>query len=193
MIFGNNFRCIIDKIDNSSINLMADFGYLIFYVPSRFCYLVILELGFVRLEVGRNYFVRVEHDADLVRFVAEFSVENNIEVGSFTAVGALKSAKLGFYEQKKHNYLEVEQPFPCEIASCVGNISLKNDEVFVHAHVVLADEKGRIKAGHLLEGKVFAAEVHFAELLGERLERDHDKVTGLSLWKLKTRLNDMPK
>jgi predicted DNA-binding protein with PD1-like motif len=152
--------------------------------------LVILVLGFVKLDVGRNYFVRVEHNADLLKFVAEFSTENNIEAGSFTAVGALKSAKLGFYEQKKHNYLEVEEPFPCEIASCVGNISLKNDEVFVHAHVVLADEKGRIKAGHLLEGKVFAAEVHLAEFLGEKLEREHDEVTGLSLWKLKTRLND---
>jgi predicted DNA-binding protein with PD1-like motif len=146
-----------------------------------------LELVFVKLDVRRNYFVRVEHDADLVKYVAEFSAENNIELGSFTAIGALKSAKLGFYDQKKHEYLEVEQPFPCEIASCVGNISLKNGEVFVHAHVVLADGEGGIKAGHLLEGKVFAAEVHIAELLGEKLERDHDKVTGLSLWKLKTR------
>jgi predicted DNA-binding protein with PD1-like motif len=147
---------------------------------------VSLKLGFVKLDVGRNYFVRVEHNADLVKFVTEFSTENNIEVGSFMAVGALMSAKLGFYDQKKHEYLEVEQPFPCEIASCIGNISLKNGEVFVHAHVVLADKEEGIKAGHLLEGKVFAAEVHIAELLGEKLERDHDKVTGLSLWKLKT-------
>ena len=145
------------------------------------------------MDAGRNYFVRVEHDADLVKFVAEFSTENNIEVGSFTAVGALKSAKLGFYDQKKHEYLEVEQRFPCEIASCVGNISLKNGEVFVHAHLVLADEKGGIRAGHLLEGKVFAAEIHIAELLGVKLERDHDEVTGLFLWQLKTGLSDMPK
>jgi predicted DNA-binding protein with PD1-like motif len=145
-----------------------------------------LKLGSVELDLGRNYFVRVEHDADLAKFVTEFSTENNIKLGSFTAVGALKSAKIGFYDQKKHEYLEVKQPFPCEIASCVGNISLKNCEVFVHAHVVLADEKGGVRAGHLLEGKVFAAEVHIAELLGEKLERDHDKVTGLSLWKLKT-------
>lgn len=142
-----------------------------------------LKLGFVKLDVGGNYFVKVEHDADLVKFVTEFSTENNIEVGSFTAVGALKSAKLGFYDQKKHEYLEVKQPFPCEIASCIGNISLKNGEVFVHAHVVLADEKGGIRAGHLLEEKVFAAEVHIAEFLGE-LERDYDKVTGLSMWKI---------
>lgn len=143
------------------------------------------------MDVGRNYFVRVKHDADLMKFVTEFSTQNNIEAGSFTAVGALKSAKLGFYDQKKHEYLEVEQPFPCEIASCVGNISLKNGEIFVHAHVVLADEKGGIRAGHLLEGKVFAAEIHLAELLGEKLERDHDEVTGLSLWKLKTGLSDI--
>jgi predicted DNA-binding protein with PD1-like motif len=48
---------------------------------------------------------------------------------------------------------------------------------------VLADEAGNIKAGHLLEGVVFAAEVHLRRLEGPKLERKHDEVTGLSLWK----------
>jgi predicted DNA-binding protein with PD1-like motif len=34
----------------------------------------------------------------------------------------------------------------------------------------------------LLEGVVFAAEVHVCELRGAKLERKYDKVTGLSLW-----------
>jgi predicted DNA-binding protein with PD1-like motif len=69
-----------------------------------------------------------------------------------------------------------------EIASCVGNISMKDGIPFVHAHAVLADQNGNIKAGHLLEGKVFAAEVHLTELIGSKLVRKNDPVTGLSLW-----------
>jgi predicted DNA-binding protein with PD1-like motif len=71
---------------------------------------------------------------------------------------------------------------PQEIATCVGNISMKEGEPFVHAHAVLADRNGNAKGGHLLEGKVFAAEVHLFELVGEKIVRRNDGVTGLSLW-----------
>jgi len=59
---------------------------------------------------------------------------------------------------------------------------LKGGEPFVHVHVVLSDEKGNTKAGHLLEGIVFAAEVHLSQLEGPKLERKYDEVTELMLW-----------
>jgi predicted DNA-binding protein with PD1-like motif len=96
----------------------------------------------------------------------------------------LKCAKLGFYDQENHEYLETLLLAPQEIATCVGNISIKDGKSFVHAHVVLADHNGNTKAGLLLEGKVFATEVHLTELLGENLERKNDPVTGLSLWNI---------
>jgi hypothetical protein len=68
------------------------------------------------------------------------------------------------------------------MVSCVGNVSLSDGKPFVHAHVVLADERGSTKAGHLVEGIVFAAEVHLRRLEGLKLERKYDKATGLWLW-----------
>ena len=128
--------------------------------------------------------LRVEHDSDLIGFVTEFAKKNSIALASFTAIGALKSAKLGFYEQQKHEYLETELKVSLEIASCVGNVSLKDGEPFVHAHAVLADQNENVRAGHLLGGRVFAAEIHLTELLGEAVVRKPDAVTGLSLWDL---------
>jgi predicted DNA-binding protein with PD1-like motif len=96
----------------------------------------------------------------------------------------LKNAKVGFYDQKKHEYSETLLLTPQEIASCIGNVSIKDGKAFVHAHAVLADQNDNVKAGHLLEGKVFAAEIHLTELVGEKLERKHDPVTGLSLWEI---------
>jgi len=126
--------------------------------------------------------VRVKHDSEMINFVTEFAEKNAIMTATFTAIGALKCAKLGFYDQEKHEYLETLLSAPQEIASCVGNISLKEGKPFVHAHAVLADRKGNTKAGHLLEGKVFAAEVHLTELVGAKIVRKNDAVTGLSLW-----------
>jgi len=139
-------------------------------------------MSFRKLDVGRIFLVRAKHDSEIISFVTELAKKNAIMTATFTAIGALKYAKLGFYDQGKHEYLETLLLAPQEIASCLGNISIKEGEPFVHAHAVLADQKGNTKAGHLLEGKVFAAEVQLTELIGEKLTRKNDAVTGLSLW-----------
>jgi len=141
-------------------------------------------MSFRKLCVGQIFIVRVKYDSEIIKFVTELAKNNEMMAATFTAIGALKNAKLGFYDQEKHEYLETLLLAPQEIASCVGNISIRDDEPFVHAHAVLADHDGNTKAGHLLEGKVFAAEVHVTELLGEKLVRKNDAVTGLFLWDL---------
>ena len=131
-------------------------------------------MSFRKLDVGRIFLVRAKHDSEIVKFVTELAKENAIMTATFTAIGALKCAKLGFYDQEKHEYLEIPLLTAQEIASCVGNISIKEGEPFVHAHAVLADQNGKTKAGHLLEGKVYAAEIHLTELIGEKLVRKND-------------------
>jgi predicted DNA-binding protein with PD1-like motif len=128
--------------------------------------------------------VRVKHDSDFIQFIEELVGKEKIITASFTAVGALKWATIGFYDQEKNEYQKIKLDSPSEIACCIGNISLKDKKPFVHAHAVLADSNGNTKAGHLLEGKVFAAEIHLYELNGSELERKYDKITGLSLWEM---------
>ncbi len=135
-----------------------------------------------KLDIGRNFIVRAKHDSDIIIFLNNVAKKHGITTATFTVIGALKSAKLGFYDQDKHEYLENLLLTPQEIATCVGNISTKEGEPFVHAHAVLADRNGNTKGGHLLEGKVFAAEVYLFELIGEIIVRRNDAVTGLSLW-----------
>ena len=141
-------------------------------------------MGLFEYSANKELIVRLKHDADLVQSMTELVRSKGIEAGSFTAIGALKRARLGYYDQKNHEYRELKIDLPHEMASCVGNVSLKDGEPFIHAHVVLADETGNTKAGHLFEGIVFAAEVHLRQLEGPRLERKYDEVTGLSLWNM---------
>lgn len=140
---------------------------------------------YTKLNQIRDFLVRVEHNSELIQFITDLAKKEKIIVATFTAIGALKRAKLGFYNQVKKEYQEIKLDSPYEIACCIGNISIKEGNPFVHAHAVLADKNGNTKAGHLLEGKVFAAEVSLRELKGARLERKHDAITGLSLWEIK--------
>lgn len=128
--------------------------------------------------------IRVKHDSDLVRYITELAKKEGITAASFTAIGALKRAKLGYYDQRKHEYSTIAIRTPHEIASCIGNISFKDGQPFVHAHAVLADEEGNTKAGHLFEGIVFASEVHLSILKDVKLERKYDGETKLSLWSI---------
>ncbi|MFO7773873.1 MAG: PPC domain-containing DNA-binding protein [Dehalococcoidia bacterium] len=139
-------------------------------------------MGPFEYKADKELIVRLKHGADLIQSITELARNNGIETGSFTAIGALKRASLGYYDQRGHEYRKIRIDSPYELASCVGNVSLKGGEPFVHAHVVLSDEKGTTRAGHLLEGTVFAAEVHLRRLQGPRLERKYDEVTELMLW-----------
>ena len=138
--------------------------------------------GLFEYDASKELIVRLKHNSDMVQSIAEIARSKGIKAGNFTAIGALKRAELGYYDQRNHEYRKIRIDSPYELASCMGNVSLKGGEPFVHAHVILSDEKGNTRAGHLLEGIVFAAEVHLNQLAGPKLERKYDEATGLSLW-----------
>jgi predicted DNA-binding protein with PD1-like motif len=134
-------------------------------------------------ETGKVVMAGLPHDSDLLGAIADLARENNIEVGTIIAIGAVKNARIGYYDQSAREYREQDIEEPMEISSCLGNISLKDGEIFVHAHINLADREGRVMGGHLCVGTiVFAAECRITELKGESLERSYDDITGLSLW-----------
>lgn len=69
------------------------------------------------------------------------------------------------------------------IVSCQGNVSLMDDEIVIHAHIMLADHQGNTYGGHLMPGAmIFAAEYYVSELVDGVLTRKHDPLTGLKLW-----------
>ena len=139
----------------------------------------------VQPEKGRIFVGRLECGDDLLGALTGFCKKESIKLGIFNVIGAVRSAKLGYYDQKEKKYTGcVELKKKLEIASCMGNISLKDDEIMVHAHIVLADFDGKAFGGHLMPGtEVFAAEFFIQEFAGSELKRGKDEVTGLPLWK----------
>ena len=122
---------------------------------------------------------------DLLKALTDICNQENIRLGEFSLVGALKGVFMGYYLQAEQKYVTcVELKDTLEIASCIGNVSLKEGEIFVHVHIVVADHNGVCYGGHLMEGsEVFAAEYVVRELTGIDLNRVLDDETGLSLWK----------
>jgi hypothetical protein len=100
-----------------------------------------------------------------------------------TVIGAVRRARYAYYEQDDHRYLELESDTHHEIVGFVGNVSLRDDRPFLHAHATFADAAGATVGGHLLRGtEVFAAEIMIREIVGVTLVRNPDEATGLALW-----------
>ena len=127
---------------------------------------------------------RLPHGQDLIKSIEAFCGETAVAMATFSAIGAVTSVTMGAYDQKQQVYVTYTKEAPLEIVSCTGNISLKNGNPVVHAHILLADMHGKTIGGHLFsETIIYAGEIDLLELAGKPLERAYDTTTGLMLWK----------
>ena len=142
-----------------------------------------MPAGFTEAHAGRAFVGRLETGSDLVVEIERFCAEQGVMAAQVTVVGAVRRARYAYYEQDDHRYRELESDTHHEITGFVGNVSLRDDRPFLHAHATFADADGSTVGGHLLRGiEVFAAEVMIRELGGVNLVRQPDDATGLALW-----------
>jgi hypothetical protein len=125
----------------------------------------------------------LEYGSDLTEGIVSFCKSKKIVSGSVFFVGAVQNAVIGYYSQSGKKYKKIAVNKKMEIVSGIGNISMKEGRLFLHAHVALADSKGRVIGGHLFSPPpVFACEVTVSPD-GPARTRQFDKKTGLFLWK----------
>ena len=128
---------------------------------------------------------RLSRGDDLLEEMSNMCLRENIQLGWIEALGAVKRARLAFYNQETHAYDFFTIDRSLEITKLVGNVSLKDGHPFIHAHITLADRAGNAYGGHLAPGTVvFACEFRLEVFDGPGIKREFDEATGLSLWKL---------
>ncbi len=137
---------------------------------------------------GQNFYMgSLSHGADLLDELTDFCVKNSINTGWINVIGAVSSYTVGYYNQEAKKYQDIkssEKETGYEIASCSGNVSVKDNNPFVHLHAVYTDSQGNAFGGHVMKGtKIFAAEFVISAFEGKGFVRSHDEQTGLFLWK----------
>lgn len=133
----------------------------------------------IEANLGKIVFARLFEGEELLETINLSAKQSGVNAGVFSLIGTLKNAKVGFYREGKHHTISVEGPL--EIVSCTGNISLKENKPFSHAHICVSDEKGEVKGGHVMPGCVVGV---FGELVligaqNAHLHRKLDKKTNL--------------
>lgn len=142
-----------------------------------------MSTRFWEATAGRAFAGRLATGSDLVEEIEHFCAEQSITAAQVTVIGAVRRARYAYYEQSDQRYSELGTDAHHEITGFVGNVSMRDDRPFLHAHATFADASGAVVGGHLLPGiEVFAAEVMIRELGGVSLIRMPDEQTGLALW-----------
>lgn len=136
----------------------------------------------VNKPVQKQLILRLDEGDDVYLSLTQLVQELNIRCASFNAIGALKIAKVGFWENGDYEWKTGEDLW--EVTALVGNVSLKEGKPFIHCHGTFSFHDGSILAGHVAEGCIVFPTLEVSMLVSEaRLEREFDHKT--KLWLLK--------
>ena len=139
----------------------------------------------VNVKPGRIIVGRLKKGDDLLDALQRICSDQEIRLGDIRALGAVKSARIGYYDQDRREYFFVDLAKHLELLALTGNVSIRDGKPFIHAHATFADSKGEAFGGHVAEGtEVFACEFSIREYLSDTaFERAMDDETGLFLWR----------
>ncbi len=129
----------------------------------------------------QTYAVIFDEGDEFSEGMLAFAKEHNLTAAHFTAIGAFKDARLGWFNPGTNEYEENPIDEQVEVLSLVGNVAEHEGRPKIHAHVVLGKRDASACGGHLLEAHVRPTlEVTVMES-PTHLHRIHDEKTGLAL------------
>ena len=135
------------------------------------------------MTVSQTLMGRLSRGDDLLDGLTGVARDRGVRLGRVAALGAVEHARVGFYDQQARVYRHLDLERELEILALVGNVSIRDGESMIHAHVTLGDARGHAFGGHLVSGtRVFACEFTMDCFEGEDLIRGLDPATGLPLW-----------
>lgn len=118
---------------------------------------------------------------EVMSTLQRFAKDHNLSASRFSAIGALESAVLGYFNWERKDYDRIPVGEQVEVLSLNGDVALDGNEPKVHAHAVLGRRDGSCVGGHVLEAKVRPTlEVILVESPGY-LNKTCDSESGLAL------------
>jgi len=105
-------------------------------------------------KVTDTYILRLDNGEDIISSIKLFCEQNGITAGVISGFGVASKVKLICFNWKTQapEIKVFENDY--EITSLLGNISNLDDDLFIHLHITMTDEKFNAFGRHLVEGKI---------------------------------------
>lgn len=129
----------------------------------------------------RTFVLVFDKGDDPAAVLPRFAAEQSCTGGSFTAVGAVASATLGYFARERREYEKSTLNEQCEVLSLLGDIATRDGEPAVHAHAVLGRRDLTTVGGHLFAASVWPTLELVLTESPAHLRKRYDPDTGLAL------------
>ena len=130
---------------------------------------------------GNTFIIYIEQDESIMETLTQFCRSKDIINAQISGIGAIKEIDLGAYDLKNKEYVRQFFNNLWELTSFQGNVILKDNEPFIHAHITMSDHNLDVKGGHLFEAKVGAVGEFILRKIETDGKREFDPNIGL-LW-----------
>jgi uncharacterized protein len=131
--------------------------------------------------VDNKLIVRIDRGEEIVESIMKVSKTYSVSLGSVIGIGATNKVTIGLYDVNSKEYHSKEFTGNYEIAPLVGNISMMNNEPYLHLHINVCDEKHHSYGGHLNSALISATCEVIIDVMNGNIERKVDEETGLNL------------
>ncbi|MGD9483413.1 PPC domain-containing DNA-binding protein [Streptomyces sp. TRM70308] len=127
------------------------------------------------------YVVVLDPGEDAAQRLTDFARARNLGAAQVTAVGAFRTAVVGWFDRERKDYRPIRVDEQCEVLSLVGDIAVGEDGPVPHLHAVLGLADGTTRGGHLLEGDVWPTLEIVVRASPATLRKTHRPEIGLAL------------
>lgn len=129
---------------------------------------------------GTVYALVLETGDEVVQTLTDFARREALGAARFTAIGALQSATLAYFDWETKDYIEIPVNEQVEVLSLTGDLTWQDSKPLPHLHAVLGRRDGSTVGGHVQRAWVRPTlELMMTE--AGSLERQSDPESGLPL------------
>lgn len=120
------------------------------------------------------YILRLQRGEEVIQSLKYFVEKENIPSGILWGIGAMEEVEIGYFNDRKKDYLKKKFKNSVEILSLSGSITKIEKKPYIHIHCVIGDEKHRCFGGHLFSGKITATGEIYIYKLKKEIKRKKD-------------------
>lgn len=132
---------------------------------------------------GSDIIIRLDRGDELVAKLKEAAEKEKISFASVSGIGAVGSAVTGYFDTGERRFKSSEITGDLEIVSLAGNINKMNGETYLHLHMSVADESGKVFGGHLSRAVISGTGEIVLHCIDAETDRAYDDETGLNIIK----------
>lgn len=133
---------------------------------------------------GDSVVLHIQKGEEILEALCTVCKKEQIMLASVGGIGAVNDVTLGVFNSEKFQYESQRFTGDMEIASCTGNVTHKDGEVYLHLHMVVGNvTKGLICAGHLNRAIISLTGEFILRVIDGEVGREYSSEAGLNLFR----------